>query len=179
MKVITLDTATFVDACHALEDMAATFAPDIVVGIAHGGVEVARNMFDKLPHVTVDAHRPSTSVKNSHPRLMACIKRLPRWAKNTLRILENRILTSKKPGVPVVSFNPSALAGFRRILVVDDAVDSGSTARTVLDVLGSLPGSPSTALAVITVTTRNPITNADFALYRNGTLIRFPWSMDN
>lgn len=92
---------------------------------------------------------------------------------------ESYILSKKRPVIPVINVNPADYSPFKRILVVDDAVDSGATARGILDAIHRLPGQRLTALAVITVTTPHPVVKVDFALYTNRTLIRFPWSKDN
>lgn len=179
MRVITLDNEAFDRACRRLEEMTTGFDPDVVVGIANGGVEVARRMHTSLPHLTVRARRPSTEAKDRHGRAMAAVRRLPRWLKNAMRMAESYILSKRCPEVPIIELNAADFAGYRRILVVDDAVDSGATARGVVDAIRRLPSQPSLALAVVTVTTPHPIVDVDFALYTNRTLIRFPWSKDN
>lgn len=66
-----------------------------------------------------------------------------------------------------------------RILIVDDAVDSGATLLRVAETLRSASPEAQIASAVITVTTRNPAIKPDYTLYNDRTLIRFPWSADN
>lgn len=178
MKVVTLDNNAFTEACRRLEAESASFCPDVIVGIATGGVEVANNMFVNIPHLTVDAHRPTTKAKKRHNAIMHCVRRLPRSIKDALRIAESKILALRRPRHREVVFDRSSIASFKRVLVVDDAVDSGATAHAVIEVINSIPGNRDVALAVLTVTTRHPIVTADFALYRNNTLLRFPWSMD-
>lgn len=66
----------------------------------------------------------------------------------------------------------------QRLLVVDDAVDSGVTLATVLNVLRALcPAGTEIRSAVVTVTLDGPLIQPDFALHR-GILCRFPWSFD-
>ena len=65
------------------------------------------------------------------------------------------------------------------ILIVDDACDSGSTLRAVMDAVRKIsPERVVIKTAVITTTTYRPVVSPDFSLYRNRTLIRFPWSKD-
>lgn len=178
MKVVTLDNKAFYTECRRLEDEAASFCPDVIVGIATGGVEVARLIFTDVPHLSVDAHRPSTKTKKRNGAVMGFVRCLPRPVKDLLRIAESKILSLRRPGSRKVALDATSIVPFRRVLVVDDAVDSGATARAVIDALNTIPGNRTIALAVLTVTTRHPAVNADFALYRNRTLLRFPWSMD-
>lgn len=64
------------------------------------------------------------------------------------------------------------------MLLVDDAVDSGTTMLRVAEALRC--GNPEIELrtAVITVTTAAPLLRPDYTIYDDRTLIRFPWSMD-
>jgi hypoxanthine phosphoribosyltransferase len=65
-----------------------------------------------------------------------------------------------------------------RVLVVDDAVDSGLTLATVLRVLREIsPSNTQFRSAVVTVTLEQPLAEPDYVLYR-GVLCRFPWSFD-
>jgi hypoxanthine phosphoribosyltransferase len=66
----------------------------------------------------------------------------------------------------------------QRVLVVDDAVDSGVTLATVLRLLRETsPADTELRSAVVTVTLAQPLAEPDFVLYR-GVLCRFPWSFD-
>ena len=72
----------------------------------------------------------------------------------------------------------SCSPGEHRLLVVDDAVDSGVTLATVIDLLrNTCPDRTEIRSAVITVTLEEPRAEPDYALYR-GVLCRFPWSFD-
>ena len=65
-----------------------------------------------------------------------------------------------------------------RVLVVDDAVDSGVTLDTVFRSLReTAPPDTEVRAAVVTVTLDRPLIEPDFTLYR-GVLCRFPWSFD-
>lgn len=74
--------------------------------------------------------------------------------------------------------------GDKKILIIDDAIDSGHTmnnARTYIDWLAiSMPGCKQNILklAVANVTYKNPIIRPNYSLY-NRTIIRYPWSFDN
>lgn len=182
MRVMTLDPAAFDAACLRLEaDAAAAGVPDLVVGIATGGDRVAARMFVEVPHVSVSLRRPSTPRKERAGALFGLLRRMPRRVADLLRMAEARILVSRPARVLPLTLPPdvsAAIAGARRVLVVDDAVDSGATLRAVLDAVGSVAGDREVRSAALTVTTRHPLATPDHALWREGVLIRFPWSKD-
>ena len=65
-----------------------------------------------------------------------------------------------------------------RILVADDAVDSGTTLASVLHLLADIcPPGTEIRSAAITQTLENPRARPDYVLL-HGTLCRFPWSFD-
>ncbi len=87
-----------------------------------------------------------------------------------------RISGGDRPKIHI-PFGPSERA--RKILVVDDAVDSGYTLSHVLEAVKAvLPAGAEVRSAVITVTTDDPLVMPDFYLYNDKTLVRFPWAMD-
>lgn len=167
------------------------FHPDAVVGIATGGVHVVDAM--ALPPGVVVAscrlRRPSTQAKEASAA-QHIIRRLPSVIADRLRLVEDRWL-ERKPAVPSDP-TPELLeqveqiaqtceaARASRILVVDDAVDSGATLQCVLQVLGRrLPPGTEVRSAVLTVTRsadRRCVT-PDYSLL-DSVLLRFPWSND-
>lgn len=64
------------------------------------------------------------------------------------------------------------------VLVVDDAIDSGDTLFSVINSLKEVNPAARVRVAVVTVTTDHPRAEADFSIYHNKTLVRFPWSSD-
>ncbi len=182
MKVITLDKERFTDACSDLasEVDASGFRPSLIIGIRSGGEYVAREMAGKWPGAVlefVSMQRPSTSGKKKYEKLLST---LPLWILDLIRIAESWLLSLRKPrGMEKVCLLPTLeYVGKRNVLVVDDAVDSGATMLAVVDAIRSHGGDIDLRTAAITVTTRAPEIEPDFALFRNRTLIRFPWSMD-
>lgn len=179
MKVVTLDTKALSAACLRLEEAARGFAPDLIVGIATGGDEVARRMFGDLPHTSVRCRRPGSETKDGNPRLFGFIRRLPRPVRDLMRIAEAHWLAARgtraeERAVEVSPEAAGAIARASRILVVDDAADSGATLAAVLRAIGP----KAVAVAVLTVTTPDPAVRPDYTLYDNRTLLRFPWSKD-
>lgn len=183
MRVVTLTPARFADACTRLQMQMEHngFRPDLVVGIATGGVEVAKLIFKDIAHVQIVCQRPSTRTKGKHAMLMRIVRACPLWLRNWLRIAEARWLarTERRPVtavLPDASRFPIVVA--RTILVVDDAVDSGATLRQVLAEVHRLNADAVVRTAALTVTTPEPVCMPDYTLYNNRTLLRFPWSMD-
>ena len=177
MKVLTLDNESFGTACvglqKAVED--ARFVPDMVLGIESGGRYVAEKVFTDVPHCYVTLRRPSTAAKTGLMRRL--VRKLPRAVNDALRILESRMLMLRhaKP----IAFSgtlPAAVTAATHILVVDDAVDSGVTMRSIQDAVKAYNPSACVECAAITVTTRRPLVTPKFHLYN--CLIRFPWSAD-
>ncbi len=180
MKVLTLDDVGFARCVARLEAMTSAFAPDLVVGIASGGVRVAEGMWRDVAHGQVCVRRPGTAVKNRVPLLGGVLRRLPRCVADWLRIVEARLFVSRRRVTPLVLDEgvTAMVSAARRVLVVDDAVDTGVTLRRVVDAIGGVGGEREVVTAVITVTTRKPLVVPDFCVYNDGTLIRFPWSKD-
>jgi hypoxanthine phosphoribosyltransferase len=193
--VVTFSPTTFNEACSRLLEMVRRQGePDIVVGIRTGGLHVAHAMAAALPAgapiLAVTCCRPSTRSKQRMPLLRPVLRHLPRIASDTLRLLEHHLVTARrKPDLsrPMqldqvelmalaaeIAVRPDAT----RLLLVDDAVDSGLTLRRVLEaVRGLAPSHMQVISAAITVTTPTPAAMPDHALY-HGTLCRFPWSLD-
>lgn len=185
MKVVTLAETDFRDACARLAaEVSGVYAPDLVVAIATGGVYVADAMRGTadVPRADVRLRRPSSVGKDKAGFLFAVLRHLPVWVADRLRIAEARRLARRPPSPPrrlaLDADVRQAVQKATRILVVDDAVDSGCTLRDVIAAIASVPGKRQVRSAVITVTTDAPVAVPDFALYRDATLIRFPWSKD-
>lgn len=182
MKVLTLEPKQFSAACRELAGQvgAASFVPGMVVGIQSGGEYVAREVIAAFPGAMlslVGLQRPSTSRKSL---LQPLFRHLPLRMLDLLRMAESRILALRpRRHIPRIEIDPSLRAMLpSRVLVVDDAVDSGATMAAVVDALRRACPDIEVRTAVITVTTRRPAVMPDFALYKDNTLIRFPWSMD-
>lgn len=181
MKVITLSDSEFYEKCLELQRLVqADFAPDIILGIATGGMLVARNMFKDVEHKTVDCGRPSTRLKKKESSLFKFIRLMPESVRNFLRICEAKILkarSSRWNPLPEVSLPDEKSFDGKAVLVVDDAVDSGRTLRAVMKALQTKTNAARIMTAVITVTQSENASLVDYSLFSN-ILIRFPWSMD-
>lgn len=180
-RVITLGNSDFTAACRSLAASvyASGFRPDAVLEIARGGVYVGQEMFGSVFHGSTRLQRPGTRAKSHGAgRLIAM---LPRPVADMLRRAESWVLSLRKPRpadhtyVRLPEFPP----GTRRILIVDDAVDSGVTLDAVVRAVGAALPDAEVRSAVITVTTRRPLVRPDYTLYNDLSLVRFPWSPDN
>ncbi len=194
MRVITLRQKEFEQACFRLaKDVALQYSPDVIIGILTGGAYLGRIIYDVLnddgekKYVEVAAHRPGHRVRGSG-FVKSLFSVLPQCALDGMRILESKILEwrsrGKTPGQRQVKVEmptgvqKKLLGGGCRVLIVDDAIDSGATMASVKDYIErEYPGNP-VKTAVITVTTASPAVEADFSLYRDRVLVRFPWSND-
>ncbi|HET7690650.1 MAG TPA: phosphoribosyltransferase family protein [Nocardioidaceae bacterium] len=178
---------TFEADCLELARQVSVFDPDVVVGVRRGGAEVSRSIQESglVParYVEVGAARPATRVKE-RSRLSTLLQRLPVHLRNLLRILEHRVRVwrfsrkHRSPGRSVLlpPEATSAVREARRILIVDDAVDSGQTLLAVTEAIGA-ETSAQVRTAALTVTFPRPLLEPDFFLHR-GVLLRFPWSAD-
>lgn len=181
-KVITLRDRELKDRCMELSHLIdRDYKPDLVVGIATGGVMVAGMMFPSVQHCDVVVRRPSTRNKNSF--FKAFLSVMPMWILDRMRILEAWWLektsdASKIRNLDLSEETARIITRSCRVLVVDDAVDSGVTLSSVLQAIGKVGGSREVRSAVITVTTGSPVVRPDYCLFNDNTLIRFPWSSD-
>lgn len=186
VRVIDCLGIAFATSCRALGDrVAACYEPDLLVGIRQGGSIVADEMtssrYIDADRCDVSARRRGT-VRKSQLRLHGVTSKLPLRMRNQLRSVEHHVrVLSQMHSPPERDIGCSSLAvqaieSAERILVVDDAVDSGQTLKAVLDLVRAL-GYGEVRSAALTVTFPAPVVEPDFWLYR-GVLLRFPWSMD-
>lgn len=188
MKVLTITSAEFPVICGSLADkiMLSKFHPDVIVGIRTGGsyvgVELAKRFRD-AKYTEAEIRRKGSSNKNNK-YVRRFVAWLPQWLNNWLRIAESQLLKRKKRHIRVgeISFDKHIsdllLAKGQNIILVDDAIDSGATiAKLIGYINANYPGNI-IKVAVITVTTASPMIDADFYMYHDNTLIRFPWAID-
>jgi len=189
----TLRQAAFDDACADLLGMARRDGePDLLIGIRTGGLVVAESMARaaayRIPVMPLTCRRPGTRLKSRIPGLKAILTAMPEPWLNALRQAEHRLLTARRrttraPEVDQSEANAIGACLARkpvqtRVLIADDAVDSGATLAAVLATLREVcPPGTELRTAVITVTLDDPIIQPDHALWR-GVLCRFPWSFD-
>ena len=167
------------------------FSPGLLVGVRTGGLAVAEAMVRAAaaapPVLPLTCRRPGTKLKSRLPGLKAVLSALPEPLLDAMRQAEHRLVSTRRKHAnpPSVDLEEAAAIGAwlaktpcPRVLVADDAVDSGATLAAVLSVLRTV-SPPATELrtAAITVTLPDPVVEPDYTLYR-GVLCRFPWSFD-
>ena len=189
----TLNQAAFDAACAELMRVVEQdFTPALVVGVRTGGLAVAAAMAraaaTRPTVLPLTCRRPATTLKSCIPGLRSILATMPEPVLNTLRQAEHRLSMGRRhaAGSAHVDMAEAALIGAwladtpsaRRVLVADDAVDSGMTLAAVLRALRTVcPPRVEPRTAVITLTMENPVVTPDYTLYR-GVLCRFPWSFD-
>lgn len=191
-KVITLGNREFPEACEKLQALitASGFQPDCVIGIETGGRFVAENIFRDNPHEYVRLQRPSTASKTGVIR--SIIRLLPQRVTNYLRKVEARRLSAKfrhLASMPehieniisqkIKTLHIPDISHHDRILIVDDAIDSGMTMEAVCRAVRNTSHGADIRTAVITVTEPDPLLKSDYTLFNDRTLVRFPWSNDS
>lgn len=193
-RIVELDRDRFAAACADLFRRAAgDRRPDALVAIPTGGLFVAKAMVStagEIPILPLTCRRPTTSSWARSMAVRGVAAALPRAALDRLRVLEHAVLTRRAKATKPDrhEFSEAELNALRlwlatagdspSLLVVDDAVDSGTTLSRVLRALRelSLPGADIRS-AVISVTTERPRVQPTYALYHRQ-LCRFPWSLD-
>jgi hypoxanthine phosphoribosyltransferase len=193
--VVSLDRRRFDDMCAELmRHVSKDRRPDALIGIRTGGLVVAEAMAKAaggdMPVLAVTCRRPSSRHKPTSSTVRRMVANLPRPLLDQLRVIEHAVLTRKPPAAPQGDYRFDedelneldtwmASSGARpSLLIVDDAVDSGTTLSVVLSAVRSLaPHGATIRSAAITVTTERPLALPDYALYHRQ-LCRFPWSLD-
>ncbi len=198
VSVITLTPSLLAKACSQLSHRvkAEGCCPSVLIGIQQGGAEVAKLMKEDFPdaaYCEVRLSRPDTPQKSQgwKHRLLYY---MPIWLCNYLRAVESRVNEWQSKGKEPVRLgeiclpddiasilnpsNPSNPSNPPLVLLIDDAIDTGATIQQARRQLLEQFPNITLRVAVITVTTPHPICDADFCLYHNRTLCRFPWSND-
>ena len=193
MQVLTLDTTSFdKHAARLAKVIENDLHIDALVGVRRGGSFVCDALCKHFPkdrygsRYDVALQRPSTKKKKG--TISKILKYLPTNILDIMRMAESKILAFHRkikgtPSTPKVNI-PTGLETilktdeFPKILIIDDAIDSGDTLFAISETLKELNPNVIIRIAVMTVTTLSPRIDADYALYRNKTLIRFPWSND-
>lgn len=191
-RVITIDDLQ-ATASELLERVRSQgWEPDLVVGIERGGAEIARVMSaeSRLPLVTLRIQRPSTSKKNRGADILrGVLRRSPRWAADILRQIEDWWLRRKHTASPPafddahdldVRGDSELLNRATCTLIVDDAIDSGSTLAMASDFVAGRSAATSTLVRAVVARTRPPQAQAvspEVVLHER-VLVRFPWALD-
>lgn len=194
MKVVNFDQKVFDSFLQKnLEKFLDENGNCLVVGIKEGGIPIAKMVVKqlqkessaKIDFVSVTCQRPSTKRKKSNQlikiTLQKSFKILPQSILNKLRVIEYKYLLHKAENNSREITFPDNFDWkvYDKILVVDDAVDSGNSLRSVLEKIEQEIIIPKTNIISLTVvvTNKQSVIVPDYYLYSD-ILIRFPWSLD-
>lgn len=178
-KVLTLDLPRFAEACSKLEKVVADseFEPEIAIYIPSKGTKMKQYMFDGVKAEEISIIRPPKGrMLKSVSRIL---KRLPTKLVDRIRVAEAHFLVKRRSHMHTAKLRlPEISSGVSRVIVIDDAVDSGATLHKVMTELQAVYPAVTFKSAVLTVTSPAPIYRPDYTLFDNQTLIRTPWSID-
>lgn len=184
MKVITYTPSLLQAAADCLSSQILRNGdqPQHIVAIRQGGAEVGKLMKEHFPEAVYEEITLTRSFGIEKSILSPILRRFPVCLKDGLRMLEIRLMDlMKRTRVPErfgeVSLSIAPKMG-ETLLLVDDAIDTGATIQKAIDEIKKTFPGIIIKVAVITVTTDQPLCDADYCLYHNRTLCRFPWSMD-
>lgn len=194
MKVVTLLDKAFDETCRDLaKQVDSSYKPDLIIGVLTGGGAVGQRVYKHFAslgdvlYAEISIERATTGIKRRFG-LKKILRLLPEGLLNVLRVVEVLLLelkatvvTPKRAGEIVLSaaVDKELSQGNKKVLVVDDCVDTGATLLKVSDFLKEkFPSSNQVKFAVVTKAHRKVLLEVDFFLF-NRVLIRFPWSMDN
>ena len=183
MQVISLTYEDVKKNCQQLYHKVclSAFTPDLVLGIKTGGEDLAKLIYKEYKEDECQLRSCSVFRKSSGAKkkiFKNILHLLPNFISDRLRIIEAKLFfTKKKRQIEKVNL-PQDISSFCKILIIDDAIDSGSTINAVVEAVKKLNPKSDIKTCVITVTKKNPELLPDFYLFNNETLIRFPWSMD-
>lgn len=193
MKVINLNTTAFEKACISLaEKLSSTSDIVAIIGVRTGGAVVAKIIFQELSkenaglrYFEAGASRFVTATKNSQGT-KKLFSYFPYVILNFLRILEHFIVRLRMRFVVGVERSISldnnlenylASINAGKVIIVDDAVDSGATLKNLLMFLEKINPEVEFRSAALVLTQENPLVFPDVCLYQK-VLLRFPWSND-
>jgi hypoxanthine phosphoribosyltransferase len=174
----------------ALVDRVRDMDPDLLIGLATGGVYVADAMrlaygSEAPPLVTLRIRRPSTATKE-RLSVDAVLSRLPTKVSYLLRWVEVELrecaLSREHTPEPVRSnlirpTDGALIAKAERVLIVDDTVDSGRTLSAAVATVKAHNPRCQVRTATIASTWRRPPVTPEYVLLPR-TLVRFGWSLD-
>ena len=194
MKVITLSQKELRDEAFALCNTIwkDNFTPDIILGIATGGIYISRPMKECFEekgwhgfYAEIKLSRHTTKIKKSM-NIKSILQKLPYNILNLLRMLEvtlfekmksNTYNPNKESKVTLTKELQDHIKNAKSILLVDDAIDTGTTLLAIKNVIESLNPHITIKVSVLTVTHKKPYIEPEYTNYTR-TLLRCPWAED-
>lgn len=178
-KVISLDWQSFSAACKKLRTAIdnSGFKPDAVIAIPRGGSNLLLYGWHDIPNIEIKIQKPSKLSLKKHAAKL--LKHLPLAVRDRIRIWDANRLVKRTGHMAGTAINISDIdSSIKKLLILDDAVDSGATLQAIVDEVKSQRPDIEVRSAAITVTSQSPVCMPDYYLYHNSTLVRMPWSID-
>ncbi len=184
-RILTLDWTSFEMACRRLRSMVddSGFYPDVVVGIPRAGYYLVEKGWSDCESISIELTKSSAGVfslwgllKRKFGRI---VRFLPLRLRDSLRIWDAKRLIKQGSDIKDIKVKlPPLPESVMRLLIVDDAVDSGTSLSAVVEAVRKIYPHIIIRSAVITVTGDNPLYMPDYYLYNDSILVRMPWSID-
>lgn len=194
MKVLTISQNELKNLSHTLLSMITKdqFTIDMVIGIATGGIYISSPIKEQLAkekwhgkYYEIKLSRQSTETKKIL-KLKGILTKLPYFILNFLRKLEvfmfenfkaKEYNSSKENKVDLSDGLINDIKNSHSILLVDDAIDTGSTILAIKNVIKRINPNVTIKTAVLTVTHKKPYIEPDYTLFKR-VLLRCPWAED-
>jgi uncharacterized protein len=176
MRVINLGDLGRLASYLADQVRADGFAPDLIVCVESAGWPIGLNINEHFG-AQLESVRAERVGKRMKQRLGWLLRSIPASLRAWLRALEQRANLHGRMAERSVQMDVVELSG-KRILIVDDAVDTGHTIREVIGLLETRGACPEDIrVAAITQTMPSPAVAPHFVLFH--TICSFPWSEDH
>lgn len=196
MELINCLGKDFDDACFNLASdiISSDFNPDIIIGVKTGGAYVSKKIYEYINIVSQNTQYCEVQIQHPTTILMKYIKVknifkfIPNKGLNLIRLLNiyrqelGYKLNKEVKRVGNISF-PKEIENYikrynnNKILIIDDAIDTGKTMSVITDYINNINKNNIIKYGVLTTTFDNPEIKADYSLY-NKTILRFPWAFD-
>lgn len=197
MKILNCLGKDFDETCFNLANkiISDNYKPDIVIGIAKGGAKVGAKVYEYIK--IGNSNVRYCDVKIQHPCTIFMknfgIKKLFKiMPKSSLNLLRKIILYIREFNWTYFSHNVKRIGevklpdniikyisnnNYCKILIIDDAIDSGKTVTLLYDYIKSINSYSIIRCGVLNTTFRKPCFIPHYCLY-DRVILRFPWAFD-
>ena len=170
------------------------YTPDIIIGCKNGGSIVAQKIYDYFKIINHNCIYDNVEVRhkstNSFEKIKIdrIFKYTPKFILNILRVVHIILyeflynhFNHLREYTSYFNLSDDTISfikeGNKKILVVDDAIDSGETMYIIREYLKTLNDNNDIKYCVCTTTYKNPIIVPNYTVY-NRIILRFPWAFD-
>lgn len=159
-----------------------------IIGIATSGLKLSAGVHKELMKLGysnakdygVRCKRPHSKMTDVAGKIYKSPIQIPTFISNMLRKIEHVVLYKLRPTARIVDFNNSEneIATSECILIVDDAIDSGHSMKSVFEKTKALAPKAGIKLAAYVITQKNPVIEPHYYQHRD-VIVRFPWAADS